>query len=79
MLGVPAADMSIVEYGRFNMLTIKGVYGREMYGTWYKMTVMLERLYSPRDYARYHYTELRKASRLCEMVIGKSIVNWLES
>src|SRR5580692_5358424 len=26
----------------FNMLTIKGVYGREMYETWYKMTVMLE-------------------------------------
>jgi len=26
----------------FNMLTIKGIYGREMYETWYKMTVMLE-------------------------------------
>ena len=25
----------------FNMLTIKGIYGREMYETWYKMTVML--------------------------------------
>jgi threonine 3-dehydrogenase len=24
------------------MLTIKGVYGREMYETWYKMTVMLQ-------------------------------------
>ena len=24
------------------MLTIKGIYGREMYETWYKMTVMLE-------------------------------------
>ena len=26
----------------FNMLTIRGVYGREMYETWYKMTVMLQ-------------------------------------
>ena len=26
----------------FNMLTIKGIYGREMYETWYKMTVMIE-------------------------------------
>ena len=24
------------------MLTIKGIYGREMYETWYKMTVMLQ-------------------------------------
>jgi threonine 3-dehydrogenase len=26
----------------FNMLTIKGIYGREMYETWYKMSVMIE-------------------------------------
>ena len=26
----------------FNMLTIKGIYGREMYETWYKMTVMFQ-------------------------------------
>ena len=24
------------------MLTIKGIYGREMFETWYKMTVMLQ-------------------------------------
>jgi threonine 3-dehydrogenase len=24
------------------MLTVKGIYGREMYETWYKMSVMLE-------------------------------------
>lgn len=43
MLGIPASDMSI-DWHRviFNMLTIKGIYGREMYETWYKMTVMLE-------------------------------------
>jgi threonine 3-dehydrogenase len=26
----------------FNQLTLRGIYGREMYETWYKMTVMLE-------------------------------------
>jgi threonine 3-dehydrogenase len=43
MLGIPAGDMTI-DWHRviFNMLTIKGIYGREMYETWYKMTVMLE-------------------------------------
>jgi threonine 3-dehydrogenase len=43
MLGIPpneiAIDWNVVI---FNMLTIHGIYGREMYETWYKMTVMLE-------------------------------------
>src|SRR5215813_1687346 len=43
MLGIPAAEMAI-DWTTiiFNMITIKGIYGREMYETWYKMTVMLE-------------------------------------
>ena len=43
MLGIPSGDMSI-DWNTvvFNMLTIKGIYGREMYETWYKMTVMLQ-------------------------------------
>ncbi len=43
MLGIPNQDIAI-DWHRviFNMLTIKGIYGREMYETWYKMTVMLE-------------------------------------
>ncbi len=43
MLGIPGGEMSI-DWRQviFNMLTIKGIYGREMYETWYKMTVMLE-------------------------------------
>jgi threonine 3-dehydrogenase len=43
MLGIPSKEMSINwRQVIFNMLTIKGIYGREMYETWYKMTVMLE-------------------------------------
>lgn len=43
MLGIPPRTMSIDwKTVIFNMLTIKGIYGREMYETWYKMTVMLQ-------------------------------------
>ena len=43
MLGIPATSTAIDwKQVIFNMLTIKGIYGREMYETWYKMTVMLE-------------------------------------
>jgi threonine 3-dehydrogenase len=43
MLGIPASEMAI-DWRRviFSMLTIKGIYGREMYETWYKMSIMLE-------------------------------------
>jgi threonine 3-dehydrogenase len=43
MLGIPSEAMAI-DWNTvvFNMLTIKGIYGREMYETWYKMTVMLQ-------------------------------------
>jgi threonine 3-dehydrogenase len=43
MLGIPSGEIAI-DWTRvvFNMITIKGIYGREMYETWYKMTVMLE-------------------------------------
>ena len=43
ILGIPAKKMPMDwRLVIFNMLTIKGIYGREMYETWYKMTVMLE-------------------------------------
>ncbi len=43
ILGIPAKEMPM-DWRQviFNMITIKGIYGREMYETWYKMTVMLE-------------------------------------
>lgn len=43
MLGIPPEPIAI-DWNAviFNMLTIKGIYGREMYETWYKMTVMLQ-------------------------------------
>ena len=43
VLGIPEAGMAI-DWNTvvFNMLTIKGIYGREMYDTWYKMAVMVQ-------------------------------------
>ena len=43
ILGIPAKDMAM-DWRQviFNMLTIKGIYGREMYETWYKMSVMID-------------------------------------
>jgi threonine 3-dehydrogenase len=43
MLGLPSNEMCI-DWNRvvFNMLTIKGIYGREMYESWYKMAVMIQ-------------------------------------
>jgi threonine 3-dehydrogenase len=43
LLGLPEREMAI-DWNTviFKMLTIKGIYGREMYETWYKMTVMLQ-------------------------------------
>jgi threonine 3-dehydrogenase len=43
VLGIPAKEMPIdLRRVVFNMITIKGIYGREMYETWYKMSVLLE-------------------------------------
>jgi len=43
MLGIPSKEMAI-DWNRviFNQLTLRGIYGREMYETWYKMTVLIE-------------------------------------
>jgi threonine 3-dehydrogenase len=63
----------------FSMLTIQGVYGREMYETWYKMTVMLE---SGLDISkvithRFHYTEFQAAFELMKSGnSGKIILDW---
>lgn len=43
ILGIPAQNVAI-DWNQviFNMLTLKGIYGREMYETWYKMSVLIE-------------------------------------
>lgn len=80
MLGIPPEPIAI-DWNTviFNMLTVKGIYGREMYETWYKMTVMLQGGLDIRPIIthRYHYTEFEKAFAV--MLSGKSgkvVLDW---
>jgi threonine 3-dehydrogenase len=80
MLGIPSEPMAI-DWNKviFNMLTIKGIYGREMYETWYKMTVMLESGLDIRPVIthRYPYTEFEKGFEIMESgQSGKVILDW---
>ena len=76
MPGAAAVDWNKVV---FNMLTIRGIYGREMYETWYKMTSLIQRGLdiSPVITHRFHYTEFQAAFDLMRAGrSGKIILNW---
>jgi threonine 3-dehydrogenase len=63
----------------FKGLTIKGIYGREMYETWYKMTALVQSGLdiSPLITHRFHYTEYEKAfETMASGESGKVILNW---
>lgn len=80
MLGIPeqeiAIDWNVVV---FNMLTLKGIYGREMYETWYKMTVMLQSGLdiSPIITHRFHASEFEAGfDVMLSGQSGKVILDW---
>jgi len=80
MLGIPPEQMA-VDWNKvvFNMLTIKGIYGREMYETWYKMTVMLQSGLDIRPVIthRFDCTEFEKGFEvMLSGQSGKVILNW---
>ena len=80
MLGIPSEQIAI-DWNKvvFNMLTIKGIYGREMYETWYKMTVMLESGLDIRPVIthRFHYTEFEKGFQaMLSGQSGKVVLDW---
>jgi len=63
----------------FNMITIKGIYGREMYETWYKMSVMLDSGLdiSPVITHRYSYTDFEKGfAAMISGETGKVVLDW---
>jgi threonine 3-dehydrogenase len=82
MLGIPAKEMQIDwRPVIFNMLTIKGIYGREMYETWYKMTVMLQSGVdiSPVITHRFKYHEFEKGfEAMVSGKTGKVVLDWRE-
>ncbi|SDL47233.1 L-threonine 3-dehydrogenase [Modicisalibacter muralis] len=80
MLGIPGEELAIDwNIVIFNMLTLKGIYGREMYETWYKMSVMIDSGLdiSPVITHRLHYSEFQQG--FDAMLAGdasKVILNW---
>jgi threonine 3-dehydrogenase len=63
----------------FNGLTIKGIYGREMYETWYKMTSMIESGLDISPVITHHfpYTEYEKGFEVMRSgQSGKVVLNW---
>ena len=63
----------------FNGLTIKGIYGREMYETWYKMTTMIQSGLdiSPVITHRFAHSEFEQAFQLMRSgQSGKIILEW---
>lgn len=82
MLGIPAKPMEI-DWRKviFNMLTIHGIYGREMYETWYKMSVLVESGVdiSPVITHRFQYREFEKGfAAMMSGQTGKVILDWRE-
>ncbi len=82
MLGIPSGEVAIDwNIVIFNMLTIRGIYGREMYETWYKMTVMLESGLdiTPIVTHRFHFTEFQKGFDVMRSgQSGKVVLTWSE-
>ena len=82
MLGIPEPNMQ-VDWNLvvFNGLTIKGIYGREMYETWYKMTVMIQSGLdiTPIITHRFRYSEFEEAFAVMRSgQSGKVIMTWME-
>jgi len=80
VLGLPATDVSL-DVGELvlKMLTVRGIYGREMYETWYMMTVMLRSGLdvTPAITHRFHFTEHEAAFAAARSGdSGKVIMDW---
>src|SRR3984885_15229866 len=80
VLGIPAKEVAL-DWSKviFNMITIKGIYGREMYETWYKMSVMIHSGLdiSPVITHRYSYAEFDAGfAAMRSGQTGKVVLDW---
>ncbi len=80
MLGIPEGDFTI-DWRQvvFNMLTIKGIYGREIFETWYKMSVMVQSGLDlkPVITHRFSYTDFKEGfEAMMSGQSGKVVLNW---
>jgi threonine 3-dehydrogenase len=80
ILGIPTAAVELdLDPVIFNMLTLKGIYGREMFETWYQMSVLVD---SGLDISqvithRFPYSEFEEAFQVAASgESGKVLLDW---
>ncbi|MEJ2704126.1 MAG: zinc-binding dehydrogenase, partial [Sedimentisphaerales bacterium] len=81
LLGIMPQTAIDWDYVVFNGLTIKGIYGREMFETWYKATMMIQGGVdlTPLITHRFHYSDHAEAFDVMRSgKSGKVILNWTE-
>ena len=82
ILGIPDSEIAINwREVIFNMLTIRGIYGRQMYESWYKMTVLLQSGLNiqPVITHRFGYRDFEMGFQAMRSGnSGKVILNWEE-
>ena len=83
ILGIPTADVTLdVNEIVFKMLTLRGIYGREMYETWYQMTVMLQSGLDIRPVIthRFSHRDFEEAFAVARSGrSGKVILDWTDT
>jgi len=80
ILGIPTGGVELdLDPVIFNMLTLRGIYGREMYETWYQMSVMLDSGLdiSPVITHRFPYSQFEEAFAIAASgESGKVLLDW---
>jgi threonine 3-dehydrogenase len=83
LLGIPAEQVTLdLNPVIFDMLTIKGIYGRQMYETWYQMTVMLQSGLDVRPVIthRFSHRDHEEAFAVARSgQAGKVILDWTDT
>ncbi|MHC4437769.1 MAG: L-threonine 3-dehydrogenase [Planctomycetota bacterium] len=81
LLGIMPETSIDWDYVVFNSLTILGIYGREMFETWYKATMLIQGGIDlmPLITHRFHYTEYAKAFEVMRSgESGKVVLDWTQ-
>jgi threonine 3-dehydrogenase len=82
LLGIPSAEVTLdLNPVIFDQLTLKGIYGREMYESWYQMTVLVESGLDikPVITHRFSYRDFEEAFAVARSgQSGKVLLDWTQ-
>ena len=82
LLGIPANEVTLdLNPVIFDMLTLKGIYGREMFESWYQMTVLVESGLdlTPVITHRFSYRDFEEAFAVARSgQSGKVVLDWTQ-